>query len=174
MGATADDAHDRSHTVPRLGGLANRTTSSTLGAPMPSLRRPAASLLVVTALALGIAGCSPRRPVVKGIELYQEGEFVDAADTLTDAELSYANGSLSPEFELKYLAYRGLAHHKAGKITGDKAHGRKARPLVRRALDRWSKIPEAKSEKWLDEAIVKELETAAGASAGAAGAPDEE
>ncbi len=117
-------------------------------------------LLLAAALVL-VSACSPRTPIDNAMGEYDDGDWVDALDQLERAELSYTGGRLGPEYELKYLAYRGLAHWRLAKEKGDKKERRHARPLIVRALDRWNQIPEAKAESWLPPAIVTELEQVA-------------
>lgn len=121
---------------------------------------PVLVLLLLVATSVAAMGCSPKTPVDRAQSEYEGVDYQDAIDRLDGAELSYANGELGPEYELKYLAYRGLAYYRLAKETGNKAFRRKGRPFVRRAMDRWDKIPEAKTEGWLDPAIVTELEEA--------------
>jgi hypothetical protein len=113
------------------------------------------------ALAVAAAACSPKTPIDNAMGEYSDQDWADALSQLERAELSYTNGKLGPEYELKYLAYRGLAHWRLAKANDDKKERRHARPLVRRALDRWSAVPEAKAEGWLDPKIVEELEEVA-------------
>ena len=96
----------------------------------------------------------------QGEALYREGAYEGAIERFDDAELAYSDGRLGPQHELRYLAFRGLAHYRLHKASGDKGERRRARPLVRRALERWRTVPAAKAESWLDEATVKELEEA--------------
>lgn len=124
------------------------------------VRRAGAAFVALAGLALAVAGCSPRTPVDRAQSEYEGGDFQDAVDRLEGAELSYANGELGPEYELKYLAYRGLAFYRLAEETGNKGFRRKGRPFVRRAMDRWNTMPEAKAGGWLDPAIVAELEEA--------------
>lgn len=122
-------------------------------------------LAVVAALALPLAvlgtGCSPKTPIDNAMGEYADQDWEDALSQLERAELSYTDGRLGAEYELKYLAYRGLAHWRLAKAKDDKKERRHARPLVRRALDRWNEVPEAKAEGWLDPKIVEELEEVA-------------
>lgn len=123
-------------------------------------QRLVAALLLV--LALLAAACSPKTPIDNAMGEYSDQDWADALSQLERAELSYTSGKLGPEYELKYLAYRGLAHWRLAKANDDKKERRHARPLVRRALDRWNTVPEAKAEGWLDPKIVEELEEVAG------------
>jgi hypothetical protein len=120
------------------------------------------SVLDPTLLALAAAagGCRAHTPVDNAASEYAEGDYEDALGELERAELAYADGRLEPEYELKYLAYRGLASYRIYKKDADKGARRRARPFVRRALERWNGVPAAKAEGWLDAAIVKELEEA--------------
>lgn len=121
--------------------------------------------LVVLTLAVWAAamstGCSPKTPVDRAQSAYEGGDYPTALEKLEDAELAYADGRLGPEYELRYLAFRGLTNYRLWKETGDKGARRRGRPFVRRALERWESVPAAKAEGWLDEAVVKELQDAA-------------
>lgn len=117
-----------------------------------------AAALVIAASAT--AGCRPHTPVDNAASDYASGDYEDALAELDRAELAYSDGRLEPEYELKYLAYRGLASYRLYKKDADKGARRRARPFVRRALERWNRVPAAKAEGWLDAAVVKELEEA--------------
>ena len=124
------------------------------------MNRPPLGPAVFLAAALALAGCRAHTPVDNAASDYADGDYADALAELERAELAYSDGRLDAEYQLKYLAYRGLAQYRLYKQDGDKGARRRARPFVRRALDRWNGVPAAKAEGWLDAAVAKELEEA--------------
>jgi hypothetical protein len=146
-----------------------------LGTLAPVNRTVLPALALFLTLALGSFGCRPLTVVDRAQSDYEGGDYEDAVDRLNDAETLYTNGELPPDYELRYLAYRGLAYYKLAKETNNKGFRRKGRPFVRRALERWKSSEQARTEGWLDPAIVAELEEATKAEpAGAADdGPDE-
>lgn len=135
-----------------------------------------AAILVALAASSASLGCRPLTVVDRAQSSYESGDYQDAVDKLDGAETLYSNGELPPDYELRYLAYRGLAYYRLAKETNNKAFRRKGRPFVRRALERWNKSEQAKAEGWLDAAVVAELEevTKDTEKRGAAGGDDAE
>lgn len=117
-------------------------------------------------LATSALGCRPLTKVDRAQSAYESGDYQDSVDRSDDAELLYQNDELPPDYRLRYMAYRGLAYRKLAEQTGNKAYRRKARPWIRKALDAYDKMPEAKD--WLDDDVVAELRAAVkGAEPGA-------
>ncbi len=128
---------------------------------------------VVFGLSCGAVGCRPHTAVDRAQSSYDSGDYQDAVDRLDDAEITYTNGELPPDYELRYLAYRGLAYYKLARETNNKGFRRKGRPFVRRALERWKASEQAQAEGWLTPAVVAELEAETKDGAAATEGPDE-
>ena len=140
--------------------------------PGSAIRTALPSLALFLALAVGQLGCRPLTHVDRAQSNYESGDYEDALEHLDDVEALYRNGELPPDYELRFLAYRGLAYYKLAKETDNKGFRRKGRPLVRRALERWKASEQARAEGWLEPEVVTELEEIAKVAA-AEGPADE-